>query len=143
MAELLLMVTPGFALGAQHPGDPVLDAICIAISGVFVFPAKKLCFGQEFLAWANLGIRSVVVGCMVGFSLGWTWFVVVPQGCDRGQGLVIGFDDLIPLLQFCLESNNIVDVVLAGRGQFLALPGVADEHGFVFCLCNVDKFAER
>eukprot|EP00957_Ditylum_brightwellii_P144404 11000731-Ditylum_brightwellii.AAC.1 len=79
------MITPGFALGAPHPGDPVFDATCVAISRVCVFPAKKLCFGGEFLAWSNLGIRNVVVGCVVG---------------------------------------------------------VADKHGFVFCLCNVDEFAE-
>eukprot|EP00957_Ditylum_brightwellii_P148962 11341097-Ditylum_brightwellii.AAC.1 len=86
MTGLLLMVTTGFALGAPHSGGPVFDAICIAISGG-AFPAKKLCLGREFLAWANLGIHSIVVGRMVR-----------------------------------LESNNVVNVSLAGRGQFLVLP---------------------
>eukprot|EP00957_Ditylum_brightwellii_P015510 1168098-Ditylum_brightwellii.AAC.1 len=116
------MITPGCALGVPHPGDLVLDAIHVAISRGGVFPAKKLCFGREILAKADLGIRGVVVGCVVGFSLGWALFVAVPQGCDRGKGPTIRFDDLIPLLQFCLEDYNIVDVVLAGRGRFFVLP---------------------
>eukprot|EP00957_Ditylum_brightwellii_P170732 12995487-Ditylum_brightwellii.AAC.1 len=85
-AGLLLMITPGFALGAPHQGDPVLDAICVSISGKEVVSSQKTLLCSKFLAWANLGIRGVVVGCMVG---------------------------------------------------------VEDEHGFVFCLCNVDEFAER
>eukprot|EP00957_Ditylum_brightwellii_P171443 13051626-Ditylum_brightwellii.AAC.1 len=101
-----------------------------------VFPAKKLCFDREFLAWANLGICGVIVGCVIDFTLGWAWFVAVPQGYDGGKGLMIRIDDLISLFQFHFESYNAVNVTLAGKGQFFILPGVAAEHGFVFCICK-------
>eukprot|EP00957_Ditylum_brightwellii_P159925 12172966-Ditylum_brightwellii.AAC.1 len=83
-AELLLMIPPGFALGAPRLGNLVLDEIRVAISGGGRVPTKKLNFGREFFAWTNLGNCGVVVGCVVGFTLGWVWFVAVPQGCDRG-----------------------------------------------------------
>eukprot|EP00957_Ditylum_brightwellii_P094819 7220909-Ditylum_brightwellii.AAC.1 len=74
-----------------------------SLGGGVLAAFQKTLLGGEFLAWANLGTRGVVVERM-----------------------------------FRPESNNIVNVALAGRGRFLVLPGVVDEHGFIFCLCNVD-----
>eukprot|EP00957_Ditylum_brightwellii_P050094 3796890-Ditylum_brightwellii.AAC.2 len=54
----------------------------------------------------------------------------MPQGCDGERGMMIRLDDLISLFKFRLEGYNVINVVLAGRGQFFFLPCVADEHGF-------------
>eukprot|EP00957_Ditylum_brightwellii_P022465 1695224-Ditylum_brightwellii.AAC.1 len=105
-AGLLLVITPGFALGAPHTGDLVLDAICVAISREGMFLAKKLCFGREFLAWADLGNHGVVVGHVVGFP----WV---------GHGLLLCLEDV---LRMSMDLSSVFAMLMSLlKDRFLIL----------------------
>eukprot|EP00957_Ditylum_brightwellii_P012095 913901-Ditylum_brightwellii.AAC.1 len=74
---LLLVVAPGFALGAPNPGDFVFNAVKVANSWRGVFSSKEVGFSAKLFSRADLSIGGVVVGSAVGIILVVACFVAL------------------------------------------------------------------
>eukprot|EP00957_Ditylum_brightwellii_P043981 3337996-Ditylum_brightwellii.AAC.1 len=132
-ADLLLMISPGFALGAPYLGNLVLDAMRVTISRGCVFPAKKFCLSKEFLAWANLGICGVVVGCVVGFS-----GRSAVQGEVRREAWTFAFGNRV--FQFLVQHQFFICARRVNLVIFVYRQGFVDNFLIVLVLyggCNI------